>query len=234
MKTPRDPPHPQTRWNIVLIDDHPAIREALAVRLGQEPDLAVCEAVGTLADARRALERHQPDLMLLDLSLPDGHGLEFIKDIHAANPAVRIIVFSMHDENLYGERTLRAGAQGYLMKDESPDKVVAAIRKVLEGKMAVSESLQQKLMRRVTGQRPSAQAPVERLSDRELEVFQFLGQGLGTKEIAARLHRSIKTVETHRQRIKEKLGIGSGSELIAKAAAWAVDHDQPHPVRPVR
>lgn len=232
MKTSSDPPHRQPRWNIVLIDDHPAIREALSVRLGQEPDLVVCEAVGTLADARHAIERHQPDLMVLDLSLPDGHGLEFIKDVHAGNPAVRLIVFSMHDENLYGERALRAGAQGYLMKDESPDKVVAAIRKVLKGDMAASESLQQKLMRRVTGRQPSAQTPVERLSDRELEVFQFLGQGMGTKDIAACMHRSVKTVETHRQRIKEKLGIGSGPELIARAAAWAVDHDHSHQTRP--
>lgn len=203
------------------------------MRLGQEPDLTVCDTVGTIAAARRAIEAHEPDLLVLDLTLPDGHGIELIKDLHAMNPSVRIVVFSMHDENLYGERALRAGAEGYLMKDEPPDKVVAAIRAVLNGRMAVSDALQQKLMSHLTGRRTSAQTAVERLSDRELEVFQLIAQGIGTKDIAAHMHRSIKTVETHRQRIKEKLGIGSGPELIAKAAAWAVDNGTLQPSRPV-
>lgn len=210
-------------WKILLVDDHPAILESLAHRLKQEPDFQVCAGASNGREALKAIAEHQPDLVILDLSLPDNHGLELIKDIRSQHPSVRLLIFSMHDESLYGERALRAGAQGYLMKHEPPEKVHEAVRKVLDGKMAVSEDLMQKMLGHVTGSRNGSLNPVDLLSDRELEVYQMIGMGLGTKEIAYRLGRSIKTVETHRMRIKEKLGIGSAPELIAVAASWIAE-----------
>lgn len=211
-------------WKILLVDDHPVVLESLALRFSQEPDLQICGTSSSTSDALRAVEQYQPHLAILDMSLPDGHGLELIKDIHSRHPEVRMLVFSMHDENLYGERALRAGAQGYLMKHEPPEKVHDAVRRVLAGKMAVSDELAQRLLNNLTTPRPTQASGIERLSDRELEIFQLLGQGLGTKEIADRLTRSVKTVETYRQRIKEKLGIGSAPELVAKAAHWVAQN----------
>ena len=218
-----DPAKSKGPRKILLVDDHPAIREALALRLAQESDLDVCASASCAAEALKDIEQHSPHMMVLDLTLPDSQGLELIKEIHSRYPRVAILVFSMHDENLYGERALRSGAQGYLMKHESPEKVHSAIRRVLAGKMAVSEELSQKLLDNFRNDRPTAQAAIERLSDRELEVFQLVGLGLGTKEIAHRLSRGIKTIETHRLRIKEKLGIASAPELVARAAAWMAE-----------
>ncbi len=210
-------------WSILIVDDHPAIREALTLRLSQEPDLKVCASVSNAANALAAIDQYQPDMAVLDLTLPDSQGLELLKEVHARHPDVRILVFSMHDENLYGERALRSGAQGYLMKHESPDKVHRAIRRVLEGKMALSDELSQKLLNNIRGKHSATLTDIERLSDRELDVFRMVGQGLSTKDIAHRLSRGVKTIETHRLRIKEKLGIGSAAELVAKAAAWVAE-----------
>jgi DNA-binding NarL/FixJ family response regulator len=167
------------------------------------------------------LEKQVPDLAVVDLSLPDGHGLDLIRGIHALHPEVRLLVFSMHDENIYGERALLAGAQGYVMKDESPEVVLAAIHVVLEGKIAISPNLSNRMLQTAVGDRgKTAKPPMERLSDRELEIFEMLGRGMSTKEIATRLRRSAKTVETHRLRLKDKLHITANSELIVKAACW--------------
>ena len=220
MTTDNVTPQSPAPTKILLVDDHPVVRESLALRISREPDLRICATAGTGADALREIEHMCPDLAIVDLTLPDCHGLELVKDIHARFPAVRILVFSMHDENLFGERVLKAGAQGFLMKHESPDKVVAAIRTILSGRMAVSDSLSQRMLSNMGHSKNSNLPSIERLSDREIEVFQLLGQGHSTKEVSIHLGRSLKTIETYRQRIKEKLGITNGSELVAKAAAW--------------
>lgn len=216
----------QTTANkILVIDDHPVVRESLALRISQEPDLSVCASVGDVAQALQVLEQHHPDLAILDLNLPDGHGLDLIKEIHTLYPDVRILVFSMHDEHLYGERVLRAGAQGYLMKSEQPDKVIEGIRTVLSGNLVISPRLSHKLLAQFVPKGQPDAAPIQRLSDRELEVFQLIGQGVSTKEIAVRLQRSAKTIETYRLRIKEKLNIGSAQELVATAARWVIENE---------
>jgi DNA-binding NarL/FixJ family response regulator len=207
-------------WKILLVDDHPVVRECLELRFSREPDLVVCASVSSAAAALDSIARHQPHLAIVDITLPDSHGLELVKDLHTRDPGLRLLVFSMHDENLYGERVLRAGARGYVMKKDPPERVVDAVRNVLSGRLAVSDTLAQKLLGSLHGQHSNSSASVELLSDRELEVFQFLGQGLSTKEIAERLNRGIKTIETYRTRIKDKLAIASAPELVAKAAAW--------------
>ncbi len=213
---------PVTR-KVLLVDDHPVVREMLALCIAQEKDLKVCASAGNVAQALADVERHHPDLAIVDINLPDGHGLELIKEIQVRDPNVRLLVFSMHDEHLYGERVLRAGAQGYLMKSEPPEKIIEAIRRVLDGKMAVSEELAQRILSETAHQKRSKEKGMQQLSDRELEVFELLGQGLSTKEIAGRLHRGTKTIDTYRLRIKEKLQIGNASELVAKAARWVAE-----------
>lgn len=216
-------PQPASR-KILLVDDHPIVREMLSLRIAQEQDLAVCAAVGDVAQALAAVEQHHPDLAVVDINLPDGHGLELIKEVHARDPEVRLLVFSMHDENLYGERVLRAGAQGYLMKSEPPEKIIEAIHRVLAGRLAVSEELSHRLLSDATRQGRSKATAMQQLSDRELEVFELIGQGLGTKDIANRLNRGVKTIDTYRLRIKEKLQVGTATELVAKAARWVAEN----------
>lgn len=215
---------PKPPWRILLVDDHPVVRESLALRIAQEPDMEVCAAVGNKAQAVAAVARCRPDLAILDMNLPDGHGLDLIKDIHASNDKVRMLVFSMHDEHLYGERALRAGAHGYVMKSESPDEVIGAVRRVFAGRLAVSDGLSQILLSSTTGRRQQASSYVQRLTDRELQIFRHIAEGLSTKGIADRLGLSVKTVETHRARVKEKLHIGSAPELIAAAARWMTEN----------
>lgn len=208
---------------VLLLDDHPLVCEALAMRIASEPDLSVCATAGEPSDALRAVEKHRPDVAIIDLSLRHGHGLDVIKMLHTKHPEIRLLVFSMHDETVFGERALHSGAHGYVMKHEPPERIVDAIREVLGGKSAISSRLQQRLIRGAASRRSNRLA-TERLSNREMEVFQFMGQGLATKEIAARLQRQTKTIETFRARIKRKLGVGTISELIACAARWTMTH----------
>lgn len=205
---------------ILLIEDHPIVRECLELRFSRESDLTVCASVGSASAAFPAIEQTHPDLAIVDISLPDAHGLELIKDIHARFPQLRMVVFSMHDEELYGERALRAGARGYVTKNEPPGRIVQAVREVFAGRLAVSDALAQKLLSAMHSSNASTSSNIELLSDRELEVFQLLGQGVGTREIAERLNRGVKTIETYRTRIKEKLAVTSASELIVRAATW--------------
>jgi DNA-binding NarL/FixJ family response regulator len=207
-------------WKVLLVDDHPVVRESLALRIAQEEDMEVCAAVGTKSEALSAVQQYHPDVAVIDINLPDGHGLDVIKDVYAYTPNVRMLVFSMHDENLYGERALRAGAQGYLMKSEAPDAVIHAIRGVIRGRLAVSDALSQRLINSRTRWRAQSSSTLQILSDRELQVFELIAEGQSTKQMAQHLCISVKTVETHRSRIKEKLGIGSATELIAAAARW--------------
>jgi DNA-binding NarL/FixJ family response regulator len=209
------------KWKVLVIDDHPIVREGLGQRIAAEPDLTVCATIASAREAMPAIERHKPDLAIVDLTLGDGHGIELIKDIRTFAPETRILVFSMHDEELYGERVLRAGAHGYLMKSEPPERVIEAVRRVASGGTAISTRLADRLAKAVGAGRKHGTLPAEVLSDRELEVFHMVGRGIGTKDIAARLNRSTKTIETHRMRIKEKLQLRDNTELIATAASWA-------------
>jgi DNA-binding NarL/FixJ family response regulator len=206
---------------ILIVDDHPMMRQGLAQLIGAEPDLVVC---GEVEDAGRALDilgTSKPDLVLADISLPGKNGLELIKDFQAIHPGLPVLVISMHDESLYAERVLRAGGRGYIMKQEGGKKLMQAMRQVLEGKIYVSEKISAGILEALSGRRPGAEgSPIESLTDRELEVFQLIGQGKGTRDIAETLHLSVKTVDVHRANIKMKLKLNSASELIRYAVRW--------------
>jgi len=225
-KSEEQPATEHPPWKVLLVDDHPVVRDGLAQRIALEPDLSVCATCENISRAMREVTMHHPDLAVVDLSLPNGHGLDLIKDLHARFPDVRLLVFSMHDEQTYGERALLSGAQGYVMKDESPDEVLAAIRKVLSGRISISAHLSARLAEAAASARgaKARKLPMERLSNRELEVLEWMGQGKSVKAIALRLERSAKTIETYRQRLKDKLNIETNSELIAHAARWVQEH----------
>ena len=206
---------------VLIVDDHPMMREGLAQLIEHEPDLCAAHQADNAAQALQMIAADLPDLVLLDISLPDKNGLEVIKDVHALYPALPILVVSMHDETLYAERVLRAGGRGYIMKQEGGEKLMKAIRQVLSGQIYVSESMSAKILAIFSGQRPGNHSPIEKLSDREFEVFQLIGQGQGTRQIAQRLHLSVKTVEVHRGNIKRKLQLQSGNDVIRYAIRWA-------------
>jgi DNA-binding NarL/FixJ family response regulator len=208
------------KQRIVIIDDHPMMREGLALLIEHEPDLMVEAQADSAAQALRIVENSVPNLLLVDISLPDKGGLELIKDVHTLNPQLPILVISMHDESMYAERVLRAGGRGYIMKQEGGKKLMQAIRQVLAGGIYVSEKISHKILENFSGHRPESQSPVEELSDREFEVFQLLGQGRGTREIAGHLHISIKTVEVHRANIRKKMQLPNGGELVRYAIRW--------------
>jgi DNA-binding NarL/FixJ family response regulator len=207
---------------IFLVDDHPVTREGLARLINHESDLEVCGEAGTAAAALPAIESRKPDLVIIDVSLTTGaSGLELMKDLAARNPRLRMLALSTHDESLYAERALRAGAQGYVMKQEPTGLVMLAIRKVLHGDVFLSKAMNERMLRKMTarGTAPLA-SEIERLSDRELEVYRLLGQGRGTRQIAGELNLSISTVETYRTHIKEKLRLNSAPELVRHAVEW--------------
>jgi DNA-binding NarL/FixJ family response regulator len=209
------------RKRILIVDDHPMMREGLAQLIEHEPDLAVCAQADNAAQALAAIEGQMPDLALVDISLPDKNGLELIKDLQTMHPQLPLLVVSMHDETLYAERVLRAGGRGYIMKQEGGRKLMEAIRHVLGGQIYVSEKMSAKILELFSGRRLEAgNSPVERLSDREFEVFQLIGQGQGTRRMAEHLHLSVKTVEVHRANIKKKLELDSGPELVRFAIRW--------------
>ena len=197
------------------------MRQGLAQLISNEPDLAVGGEADTAGQALDLVASRKPDLVLLDISLPDKNGLELIKDLHACCPEVLILVVSMHDEALYAERVLRAGARGYIMKQEGGKKLMEAIRQVLSGRIYVSEKMSARILEIFSGRRADAiVSPVEQLSDREFEVFQLIGEGKGTRDIAGHLHLSVKTVEVHRANIKAKLKIRTATDLVRYAVRW--------------
>ncbi|HUA37347.1 MAG TPA: response regulator transcription factor [Candidatus Sulfopaludibacter sp.] len=209
------------RQRLLIVDDHPMMRTGLAQLIDNEPDLKV----GAEADnARQAMDIavSQPlDLILLDISLPDKNGLELIKDIRALKPGLPILVVSMHDESLYAERVLRAGGRGYIMKQEGGKMLLHAIRQVLSGQIYVSEKMAAGILESFSGRHAEAAvSSVQQLSDREFEVFQLIGQGEGSREIAAHLHLSVKTVEVHRLNIKKKLKLKTATDLVRHAVRW--------------
>jgi len=210
------------KQRILIVDDHPMMRQGLAQLINSEPDLTVCCEADTARQALETIGQGKPDLALVDISLPDKSGLELIKDLHALHPELRVLVVSMHDESLYAERVLRAGGRGYVMKQEGGRKLMEAIRHVLSGQIYVSEKMSARILEIFSGgRRDGTGSPVGRLTDREFDVFQLIGQGKGTREIAEHLKLSVKTVEVHRARIKEKLGIKSATDLVRFAVRWA-------------
>jgi DNA-binding NarL/FixJ family response regulator len=206
---------------ILLVDDHPLVREGVANLINQQPDLEVCGEAGNEPQALELIGTLQPAVAVVDISLENGSGLELIKNIKAMHPAVAMLALSMHDESLYAERALRAGARGYLMKSEAAKKVIQGIRAVLAGELFVSEKIAARLAEKfVEGRTAVSASPVEQLSDRELEVFQLLGRGLGTRQIADHLHVGFKTVQAYCARIKEKLKLANATELLRAAMHW--------------
>jgi DNA-binding NarL/FixJ family response regulator len=206
---------------ILLVDDHPVVRDGLAEAINREPDLTVCAVAEDRAGALKAAQDTHPDLAVIDLTLKDSSGLELIKDMQVRWPALLILVVSMHEENLYAERVLRAGARGYMTKQQATREVVSAIRRVLAGGIYLNEATASAVLGRLTSTAKAAGgSPLDCLTDRELQVFELTGTGLNTREIATRLRIDMKTVETYRTRIKEKLGLSSSSQLLQMAIQW--------------
>ena len=201
------------------------VRDGLLRLISQQTDLICCGEAGSVAEAQTKVAKERPDLVILDLRLKDGDGLELIKSLKSQFPELRILILSQHDAPLYVERALRAGALGYVVKDQAAEMVLAAIRTVLAGEVYLTRGLAALLLHKFVGTRPKApRSTVEHLSDRELHVLQLLGTGLSTREIAAELNLSFKTIETHRENIKHKLGLHGAAELIHYATAWAQEH----------
>ncbi len=206
---------------VFLVDDHPLVREWLTNLINQQPDLTVCGEADTTPKALEAIAQIRPDVAIVDLSLKDSSGFELIKNLKQSETGAAVLVLSMHDEAHYAERALRAGARGYVMKRETTKKVVNAIRRVLEGKLYLSESISDAMTARlVSGPANEVSFPVEQLSDRELEVFEMLGRGLGTRQISETLRVSVKTVQAYCARIKDKLHLDSATELLREAIRW--------------
>ncbi len=206
------------RSRILLVDDHPVLRQGLVRLLEQERDLTVCGEAESAEEAMAAIRATSPDLVIVDLSLRGKPGLQLIKDVQSHHPGTRVLVLSMHDEALWAERVLRAGACGYVMKQEKPRTLVARVRQALRGETSVSDAIAQDLLRKVThGRNRGAGSPEDRLGDRELEVLQLIGQGLSTRDVASAMNISVKTVEAHREHIKQKLNLTNSNDLIRYA-----------------
>ncbi len=211
---------------ILIVDDHPLFRRGLVDMLRDEPGLEVCGEAADAAATWREIERSQPQLVILDLSLPGSDGLELLKCIRARHPALRILVLSMHDESVYAARTLRAGAQGYVQKHEPPATIIAAVHEILAGRMHVSDSVQERLLEGMVRTEPRPAGPsLDGLSDRELEVLNLLGEGKTTAQIAAALHLSKKTVQSHREHLKLKLRLKNAPELVRYAVEARLERD---------
>jgi DNA-binding NarL/FixJ family response regulator len=210
------------RHKILLLDDHPMTRYGMARLIEQEPDLVVSGEAENAHGALDAVKTQKPELVLVDLTMPGGEGIEFIKDLRALHPEVAVLVVSMHDEQVYAQRALRAGSRGYIMKSEGGEQLVKAIRQVLQGKIYLSENMAGKVLEVFSGQRQGGEtSTLDKLSDREFEVFGLLGQGLTTREISQRLRLGTKTVDTHRLHLRQKLGFKTGAALIKYAIQWA-------------
>ncbi|KPK86005.1 MAG: LuxR family transcriptional regulator [Phycisphaerae bacterium SM23_33] len=212
---------PADRKKVLIVDDHPVIRYGITQTVEQEPDMLVCGQAEDVQGALEAVERLEPDVAVVDISLKHSSGIELIKQLRQRRPGLPVLVLSMHDESLYAERALRAGARGYVTKAEPPERIVEGIRQILQGGVYVSDALGRRMLRVMVGGKPGSEVfLVDRLSDREFEIFELIGQGLPTREIAQRLQLSIKTVETHRERIKDKLKLDSAADLLKYAIRW--------------
>ena len=216
----------KTKARVLIVDDHPAVREALSIRIEGQNDLEVCGEADDTNEALRLVADTLPDVAVIDISLKTGNGIDLIKRIRSRDESVCIVVWSMHSESLYWERALRAGALGYISKDQATDKIVEAIRRVLEGKIWLSEEMAERILRRTAhaGRQSAMCSPLDDLADRELEVFRLIGEGVKTAEIAERLHLSVKTVATYRDRIRQKLDLRDGTELVHCATQWVFEN----------
>jgi DNA-binding NarL/FixJ family response regulator len=210
---------------VFLVEDHPIVRHGLRAMIDDEADLAVCGEASGVEEALALVRQLKPDVAVIDISLGPENGLDLIRHVHEDFPAMPVLALSMHDEGVYGERALRAGAKGYIMKKEAMDKVLTTIRRVLAGELYVSEGMAARLVNKlINPSRKHAPAGVQSLSEREFQVFRLIADGVGPSEIAQRLSLSVKTVETHREHIKEKLGLRSGPELTRFSLQWAMEH----------
>ncbi|MCU0914917.1 MAG: response regulator transcription factor [Planctomycetes bacterium] len=212
---------PQGKRTVLIVDDHPIVRQGLAQLINQEKDLQVCGQAEDAHEAMQAIRQLQPDMVIVDIGLKDVSGMELIKDLKVQYPNLPVLTLSMHDEGVYGERALRAGAKGYIMKQEATEKVVTAIRRVLAGEVYVSNGMAARMVSKlVGGGTRTVGSPADSLSDRELEVFRMIGEGFSTREMAEKLHLSIKTIETYRAHIKDKLDLPDANELLRTAIRW--------------
>ena len=214
-------PRPPAKRSILIVDDHPVLRRGLASLIGSQPDLAVCGEAGSCQAALKAIRESPPDLAIVDLALAGSDGLDLIKEMKTRHPEIPALVLSMHDEAVYAERSLRAGARGYLSKQQLDETVLVAIRRLLAGETYMSEEVAARLAAKfIAGHAPGNDSPMEALSDRELQVFRLIGQGRSTRRIAESLHLSIKTIESHREHIKRKLNLETAAELAWRATQW--------------
>jgi DNA-binding NarL/FixJ family response regulator len=211
----------RSKYRVLVVDDHPIVRQGLALLIDQEPDLMVSGEAEEVQSALAAIADSRPDVLLLDSSLPGPDGIDLLKTIRSTDPDLPVLVLSTHDEATYAERALRAGANGYIMKQEATENVLVALRRILRGEMYVSDRVANTMLRQIaSGAGKPSQAPIARLSDRELEVFRLIGEGHGTRQIAEELHLSVKTVESYQAHIKEKLALQSARDLVQRAIEW--------------
>jgi DNA-binding NarL/FixJ family response regulator len=220
----REQPHHTGKRTVFVVDDHPLLRQGLALLINQQQDLQVCGEAEEAQAAMEAIAKKRLDILIVDISLNGPDGLDLLKNIRASYPDLPVLILSMHDEAIYAERALRARANGYIMKQEATEKVLVAVRRILNGEVYLSDRMANKMLQQYIGGTPSAiQSRTSALTDRELEVFCLIGEGHGTREIAEELHLSVKTVETYQAHIKEKLSLHSGRELIQHAIQWKID-----------
>ena len=211
----------RSKRTVFVIDDHPIVREGLTQLINREPDLTVCGTAEDIYEALKAMQTLKPDIALADISLKGADGIELIKNLKIRMPALPVLVLSIHDESIYAPRALRAGARGFIMKQEATENVLLALRRVLSGEIYLSKRMANKMLQQFVGAPGTAQKfSIDRLSDRELEVFRLIGQGHGTRRIAEELRLSVKTVESYREHIKEKMTLSDASELVQHAIQW--------------
>lgn len=213
------------RKKILLVEDHPLFRGALRQLVNKEPDLTVCGEAGDPREAITLMQETHPDMAIVDITLGHNSGIDLMKQMRALDEDLPVLVISMHDESLYAERVLRAGGRGYLMKHEAPEQIRSAIRQILAGGLAFTNKSVESLLRKMADGQTAAKTSVAALSDRELEIFQLVGRGIGTRQIAETLHLSIPTINSFRARIKEKLNITTASELTFQAVRWVQQQD---------
>jgi DNA-binding NarL/FixJ family response regulator len=214
-----------SKTRVFMVDDHPLMRKGLGELINQQPDMIICGEADDAPEALKAIGQIRPDLVIVDISLKTQNGIELIKNIKAINPSIQILVLSMHDESIYALRVLKAGAKAYVMKQEVVDKVMEAIRRIRLGKVFVSERVAAQMLSQVVdGNDPSRESPVDALSDRELEIVTLIGNGTPTREIAKRLGISIKTVESHRAHIKDKLSLTNATQLVQWCVRWVEEN----------
>jgi len=212
----------EQKKRIFIVDDHPIVREGLSLMMNREPDLMVCGEAEEAASALQGITATRPDFLIIDISLNGPDGLDLLKSIRIRFPHIPVLILSMHDESIYAERALRAGAHGYIMKQEATEKVLVAVRQILEQKVYVSDRIANRMLQQYINGSTEKHSPVAILSDRELEVFRLIGEGHSTRKIADELHLSVKTVESYQAHIKDKLSLKSGRELVQRAIQWMV------------